>query len=42
MNTAEQKIIPNEDIFERMRSGEPIRLDDVQYSKIHAVIQQSK
>ena len=38
MNTAEQQIINNKDIFERMRSGEPIRLDDTQYSKIKAVV----
>jgi len=28
----------NKDIFDRMRSGEPIRLDDIQYSKIQAVV----
>lgn len=38
MITAERPIIANKDIFERMRSGEPIRLDDAQYSKIQAVV----
>ena len=38
MNTAEQPIITKKDIFDRMRSGEPIRLDDAQYSKIQAVV----
>jgi acetyltransferase-like isoleucine patch superfamily enzyme len=38
MITAERPIIANKDIFERMRSGESIRLDDTQYSKIQAVV----
>ena len=38
MNTVEQQIIDNKDIFERMRSGEPVRLDDTQYLKIQAVV----
>ena len=38
MNTAEQQIITHKDIFYRMRSGEPIRLNDAQYSKIQAVV----
>ena len=38
MNSAEQQIIADKDIFVRMRSGEPIRLDDTQYSKIQAVV----
>jgi acetyltransferase-like isoleucine patch superfamily enzyme len=38
MIAAERPIITNKDIFERMRSGEPIRLDDAQYSKIQAVV----
>ncbi len=28
----------NKDIFDRMRSGEPIRLDDAQYSKVQEVV----
>jgi|SRR5665213_123647 len=38
MNTSEKQIVANKDIFDRMRSGEPIRLDDIQYSKIQAVV----
>ena len=38
MNKAEQKNIANKDIFDRMRSGEPIRLDDAQYSKIQTIV----
>jgi acetyltransferase-like isoleucine patch superfamily enzyme len=38
MNIAEQEITHSKDIFERMLSGEPIRLDDVQYSKIQTVV----
>lgn len=38
MITAERPIIANKDIFERMRSGEPVRLDDSQYAKIQAVV----
>ena len=38
MNTVEQQIIENKDIFERMRSGESIRLDDTQYSKIQTIV----
>jgi acetyltransferase-like isoleucine patch superfamily enzyme len=38
MNNAEQQIPDNKDIFNRLRSGEPIRLDDAQYSKIQAVV----
>jgi acetyltransferase-like isoleucine patch superfamily enzyme len=38
MNNAEQQIPDNKDIFDRLRSGEPIRLDDAQYSKIQAVV----
>ena len=38
MNTVEQQIIANKDIFERMRSGEPIRLNDTQYPKIQTVV----
>lgn len=38
MNKTEQQIIANKDIFDRMRSGEPIRLDDAQYSKVQTVI----
>jgi acetyltransferase-like isoleucine patch superfamily enzyme len=38
MITAERPIIANKDIFERMRSGEAIRLDDTQYAKIQAVV----
>jgi acetyltransferase-like isoleucine patch superfamily enzyme len=38
MITSERPIIANKDIFDRMRSGEPVRLDDVQYSKIQAVV----
>ena len=32
------KIMHEKDIFERLKAGEPIRLDDVQYSKIQAVV----
>jgi acetyltransferase-like isoleucine patch superfamily enzyme len=38
MNIAEQEKTHSKDIFERMLSGEPIRLDDVQYSKIQTVV----
>ncbi len=41
MNTSEQQNITNQeskDIFDRMRSGEPIRLDDAQYTKVQAVV----
>jgi len=38
MDKAQQQITNNKDIFDRMRSGEPIRLDDPQYSKIQAVV----
>jgi acetyltransferase-like isoleucine patch superfamily enzyme len=38
MNIAEQEITHSKDIFERMLSGEPILLDDVQYSKIQTVV----
>ena len=41
MNTFEQQSITNQedkDIFDRMRSGETIRLDDAQYSKVQAVV----
>jgi acetyltransferase-like isoleucine patch superfamily enzyme len=38
MNNAEQQTFPNKDIFDRMHLGEPIRLDDAQYSKIQAVV----
>ena len=38
MITAERPIITNKDIFDRMRSGELIRLDDAQYSKIQAIV----
>lgn len=38
MNKAEQQIIANKNIFDRMRSGEPIRLDDTEYSKIQTVV----
>lgn len=34
----EQPIFPQKDIFDRMRSGEPIRLDDAQYSKILTIV----
>lgn len=38
MNNTEQQITANKDIFDRIRSGEPIRLNDAQYSKIQAVV----
>ena len=38
MMTAERPIIANKTIFDSMRSGEPVRLDDAQYSKIQAVV----
>lgn len=38
MIRAERPIIANKDIFARMRSGEPVRLDDNQYAKIQAVV----
>ncbi len=41
MNTSDQQNITNQeskDIFDRMRSGEPIRLDDAQYTKVQAVV----
>lgn len=38
MYIAEQPIINSKNIFDRMRSGKPIRLDDVEYSKVQAVI----
>ena len=40
MNASEQKAsLQNpKDIFERMRSGEPIRMNDPEYSKIFEVI----
>ena len=38
METTGQQIIHNKDIFDRMRSGQPIRLDDAQYSKIQAAV----
>lgn len=38
MNQTEQQSINTIDIFDRMRSGEPIRLNDVQYSKIQAFV----
>ncbi len=38
MNKIEQQIIANIDIFDRMRLGESIPLDDAQYSKIQAVV----
>lgn len=38
MIRAERPIIANKDIFARMRSGEPVRLDDTQYAKIQAVV----
>lgn len=38
MDKAEQQITNNKDIFDRMRSGEPISLDDAQYSKVQVVI----
>lgn len=38
MDKAEQQITANKDIFDRMRSGELIRLDDTQYSKIQSVV----
>ena len=38
MNKAEKQIIDHKDIFDRILSGEPIRLDDAQYSKIQAVV----
>lgn len=38
MITAERPIIASKDIFERMRSGETIRLDDTQYEKIQVVV----
>jgi acetyltransferase-like isoleucine patch superfamily enzyme len=41
MSTAERPVIANKDIFERMRSGEPVRLDDTQYSKIQATVDRS-
>ncbi len=37
-NNVEQQITGNKDIFDRLRSGEPIRLDDTQYSKIQSVV----
>jgi acetyltransferase-like isoleucine patch superfamily enzyme len=41
MITAERPVIANKDIFERMRSGEPVQLDDTQYSKIQATVDRS-
>jgi len=38
MNNSAQQHTKNLDIFDKMRSGEPIRLDDTQYSKIQAVV----
>ena len=38
MNIAEQPVIAKTGIFDRMRSGEPIRLDDTQYPKIQTVV----
>ncbi|MEO7089191.1 MAG: DapH/DapD/GlmU-related protein [Bacteroidia bacterium] len=38
MNKAKKQIIDKKDIFDRLRSGEPIRLDDAQYSKIQAIV----
>ena len=41
MNASEQQNITNQEskeIFDRMRSGEPIRLDDAQYPKVQAVV----
>jgi len=38
MNTSEKQIVANKDIFDRMRAGEPIRLDDVQYPKVQEVV----
>jgi len=41
MNTSEQQNITNQEskeIFDKMRSGEPIRLDDAQYPKVQAVV----
>ncbi|MCW3089961.1 MAG: acetyltransferase [Ferruginibacter sp.] len=41
MNNTELQNIGNKDIFDRMRSGEPIRLDDTEYSKIQWVVNQT-
>lgn len=41
MGVLEKQIIPGQhirDIFERMRGGEPIRLDDPQYHKVNEVV----
>jgi acetyltransferase-like isoleucine patch superfamily enzyme len=38
MNNLPQQTPPNQDIFDRMRSGEPIGLSDAQYPKIQAVV----
>jgi acetyltransferase-like isoleucine patch superfamily enzyme len=38
MNKTEKQITTNKNIFDRMRSGEPIRLDDAEYSKIQTVV----
>ena len=41
MGVLEKQIIPGQhsrDIFERMRDGEPIRLDDPQYHKVNEVV----
>ncbi len=38
MDKDQPQITHNKDIFDRMRSGKPIRLDDIQYSKIQTVV----
>ncbi len=38
MNVTEQQTNVGKDILDRMRSGEPIRLDDDQYLKIHTIV----
>ena len=38
MSITEQQTNVDKDIFDRMRSGEPIRLDDAQYSKIQTIV----
>jgi len=41
MNNAEQKSLSNQknrDIFDRLKAGEPIRLDDPEYPRIQAIV----
>lgn len=38
MEIRQNKSLAESDIFERMRAGEPIRLDDPQYSKVQEVV----